>query len=348
VQILLTEFQNEVVMKEGRERVKIFTWHIHGSYLYYLSQGNFEIFIPVNDERSEGYIGYGSTFPFRQNVHEIDVKAVKDLTIDCILFQSPQTYLKDQYEIFSDAQRRLPKIYLEHDPPQGHPTNTSHVVRDPFTHIVHVTHFNQLMWDNNGIPSTVIDHGILPSSVNYSGELGRGLVIINNLKDRGRRLGLDIFLEARKHVPLDLIGMNTEELGGLGEVLHPRLPEFISRYRFLFNPIRYTSLGLAVLEAMMAGVPVVGMATTEMVTVFTNGVTGYVHTDLSYLISKMTLLLEDKVLAEQLGAEGKQLAMDRFNISRFIKNWDFLFRSLINETHERRRPEYDQHLQNQL
>jgi hypothetical protein len=325
-------------MRESGERIRIFTWHVHGSYLYYLSQGNFEIFIPVNDQKSEGYIGYGTTFPFGDNVHEIPVNNIRELTIDCILFQSPETYLKDQYEIFSDAQRQLPKIYLEHDPPQGHPTNTQHAVHDPSVHIVHVTQFNQLMWDNNSVPSTVIDHGITYSSVNYSGDIKRGLVIINNLKERGRRLGLDIFLEARKYVPLDLIGMNTEEVGGLGEVLHPRLPEFISRYRFLFNPIRYTSLGLAVLEAMMAGVPVVGMATTEMVTVITNGVTGYVHTDLRYLINKMTLLLEDKTLAGQLGAAGKQLALERFNIKRFIKDWDFLFRSLSGKPAETNTP----------
>ena len=99
-----------------------------------------------------------------------------------------------------------------------------------------------------------------------------------------------------------------------------------SRYRFFFNPIRYTSLGLAVLEAMMAGVPVVGMATTEMVTVFKNGVSGFIHTDLFYLVNKMRLLLEQKELAEQIGKEGKKIAMQRFNIKRFTDDWERLLR----------------------
>jgi len=40
--------------------------------------------------------------------------------------------------------------------------------------------------------------------------------------------------------------------------------------RFFFNPIRYTSLGLAVCEAMMVGMPIIGLATTEMATTVQN------------------------------------------------------------------------------
>src|SRR5690606_22183210 len=104
---------------------------------------------------------------------------------------------------------------------------------------------------------------IAPDSA-YTGKYEKGIVVINNLNERGRRLGLDIFLRAREHVPLDLIGMDTKKIGGLGEILHPQLSDFIKDYRFMFNPIRYTSLGLAVIEAMMVGLPVVGLATTEL------------------------------------------------------------------------------------
>jgi hypothetical protein len=315
--------------REERNPIKIFTWHIHGSYLYYLSQANVEIYVPVNKQKSEGYIGLGTTYPFRENVHEVPLEAVPDLSIDCILFQSPANYLNDQYTVLTEEQRSVPKVYLEHDPPQGHPTDTRHCVTDSSVTIVHVTHFNSMMWDNNGCPTYVIPHGIHIPAVRYNGKIPRGIVIINNLKDRGRRLGVDIFLEARKYVPLDLIGMNTQEVGGLGEVLHPQLPDFIAQYRFLFNPIRYTSLGLAVLESMMVGLPVVGMATTEMVTVIQNDVSGYIHTDLNYLIKKMDMLIADRELAERIGSAGKGIAMDRFNIRRFTNDWENLLRTII-------------------
>lgn len=316
-------------MEPKLRKLKIFTWHIHGSYLYYLSQGNFEIYVPTSEKKTEGYIGRGTTFPFGENVIEVPVGEVKELSLDCILFQTPTNYLKDQHEILSERQRQLPKVYLEHDPPQKVPTDTKHVVDDPDVTLVHVTHFNRLMWDSGRTPTHVIDHGVIAPSARYTGKLEKGIVVINNLNERGRRLGLDVFMEVRRHIPLDLIGMDTKKIGGLGEILHPDLPDFIKDYRFMFNPIRYTSLGLAVIEAMMVGLPVAGLATTEMVTVIRDGVSGVLHTDVSYLIKKMRELLGDKQLAAGLGKEGQRTALERFDIDRFTQDWYLLLSTAV-------------------
>ena len=317
-------------MEKHHRKIKIFTWHIHGSYLYYLSQGNFEIYIPTHEKKTEGYIGRGATFPFGKNVIEVPAAEVRELEIDCILFQTPQNFERDQYELLSESQRQLPRIYLEHDPPQKVPTDTRHVVNDPNCLVVHVTHFNRLMWDCGDVPTRVIDHGVIAPRATYTGKYDKGIVVINNLKERGRRLGLDVFLEVRKHIPLDLVGMDTKKIGGLGEILHPDLPGFIKDYRFMFNPIRYTSLGLAVIEAMMVGLPVAGFATTEMVTVIRNGHSGVLHTDVSQLIGGMKRMLEDPDHARQLGAEGKRIATERFGIQRFVSDWYQLLEEAIN------------------
>lgn len=310
--------------------LKIFTWHIHGSYLFYLSQCSVKIYIPVNPQKSEGYYGRGETFPFGNDVIEVPAEEVKHHEFDCILFQTNKNFLVDQYEILSEEQRNLPKIYLEHDPPWKHPTNTRHIIDDPRILLVHVTNFNRLMWDNNQTPTVVINHGVTAPAIEYTGELEKGIVVINNLPSRGRLLGLDIFLEAKKHVPLDLVGMGTGNLG-LGEVLHPNLPQFISKYRFFFNPIRYTSLGLAVCEALMLGIPVVGLATTEMATVIQNGFNGFCDTDLQKLIGHMKTLLENKKLAIEIGRQGKETAMQKFNIQRFTNEWHTAFEQVIQQ-----------------
>jgi len=321
-------------IQNKNQRVRIFTWHIHGSYLYYLTQANCEFYIPYKKDQTAGYAGKTKSFPWGDNVHEVPVEDVKKLDLDIILFQSnygsKNHFLEDQYKILSEKQRALPKIYLEHDPPRGHPTDTKHMVDDPNILLVHVTYFNKLMWDNNRTPTTVIEHGVMiPASIQYSGILDKGVVMINNLALRGRRLGADIFKRVQKEIPLDLIGMGSKEMGGIGEVSHDKLPQFLSRYRFFFNPIRYTSLGLAVCEAMMVGLPIVSLATTEMPAVITNDISGYIDTDINKLVVKMQFLLNNSKKAKELSKQASAIAKKRFNINRFTKEWENIFRSRV-------------------
>ncbi len=311
------------------KKLRIFTWQVHGNYLYYLSHVPHELYVPFTADRSGDYAGCFNGFPWPLTVRNIPREEVRSLDLDLILFQRASQYLHEQYDIFTPAQRALPRIYLEHDPPQDHPTNMRHPVDDPSLLLVHVTPYNRLMWDSGRTPTCVIDHGVtVPEAVQYTGELARGLVVVNNLKRRGRRLGLDVFEEVRKRVPLDLVGMGSEELGGLGEIGHEELPAFEARYRFLFNPIRYTSLGLAVCEAMLIGMPVVGIASTEMSTAVENNVSGFVDTDPGRLVERMQLLLADHALAKRLGAGARAAARRRFGITRFVADWNRAF-SLI-------------------
>ncbi|HOC19277.1 MAG TPA: hypothetical protein PKK95_13475, partial [Vicinamibacterales bacterium] len=231
--------------------MRVLTWHVHGSYLYYLAHAPHDFYVPVKEGRPEGYGGRADGFDWPANLHEVPADRVRDIEFDCVLFQSKRNYLVDQHEVLSGAQRRLPRVYLEHDPPREHPTDTRHVVDDPEVLLVHVTCFNELMWDAGRTPTRVIEHGVVvPDGLAYRGDLARGLVVVNGLASRGRRLGADVFERARREVPLDLAGIGSEGIGGLGEVGHAELPRLAVNYRFFFNPIRYTSLGLAVCEAM--------------------------------------------------------------------------------------------------
>lgn len=303
-----------------QKKLRVLTWHIHGNYLYYLTQAPFEFYLPKGE--GEGYGGRAPGFDWGSHVHDVPVSQVRGLDFDVIVFQHRKNYEIDQHEILSKAQRRLPKIYLEHDPPQEHPTNTRHWVDDPAMLVVHVTDFNRLMWNNNRTPTAVIDHGVIvPDNVTYTGELPKGIVVVNNIQKRGRRLGLDVFEQVRDRIPLDLVGMGTTELGGLGEVPHADLPAFAAKYRFFFNPIRYTSLGLSVCEAMMTGLPMLGLATTEMVTAVENGKTGYIETDVDKLIEHMRYLIEHPEHAKELSRSARHYASRRFHIRRFANDW---------------------------
>jgi hypothetical protein len=255
-------------------------------------------------------------------VHAVSHDEVARGSFDCVLYQHKTHYFDDRINALSEAQRNLPRIYLEHDPPQENPFEQRHWAQDQGLLLVHVTDFNRLMWDSGVTPATVIPHGVLvPAGVAYDGGLRKGIVVINHLRTRGRRLGADVFASARTRIPLDLVGMDAESAGGIGEIGNMELAAFCAPYRFFFNPIRWTSLGLAIVEAMMIGMPIVGLATTELASVIRNGCSGFVHNDIDELCRVMQTLLDDSGLAREWGAAAQRTARQRFHIDRFVDDW---------------------------
>lgn len=303
-------------------RLRILTWHVHGNYLYYLTQVPHDFYLVTDAARSTHHSGRSGTLPWGANVHEAPVEAIAGMDFDVVLFQSRDAWDDEQHRLLTPAQQRLPRIYLEHDPPQQHPTDTAHWVDDPAVMLVHVTHFNALMWNNGRSPTRVVEHGVKPlADAIWTGDQARGLVVVNNLDRRGRRLGLDVYREAAARVPLRLVGMGSERCGGDGEVANHALPAQMAAHRFFFNPIRYTSLGLAIIEAMMVGAPVVGLATTELVTVIRSGNNGIIDTRVETLIDAMQALIADPAEARRLGQAGQRTAQERFHIDRFVADW---------------------------
>ncbi len=311
-------------------RLKILTWHVHGSYLYYLVQAPHTFYLPVRPGKPEGYGGRSGSFPWPDNVVDVPFHEVKTLDVDLVLYQSPKNYLVDQYDILSPAQRELPRIYLEHNTPRPSPTDTHHPVDDPEVLLVHCTYFNALMWDNGRSPTMVVPHGVLvPRELRWNGELERGITVVNGLTRRGRLAGCDIFLLLRREIPLDLAGMGSERLGGLGDLPHQELHRIETRYRFFFNPIRYTSLPLAVVEAMALGLPVVALATTEVPCAVLNGVTGFVSNNLDELREGMRRLLADPGLAHRMSSQARAFAREHFGIERFVRDWEVAFANAL-------------------
>jgi glycosyltransferase involved in cell wall biosynthesis len=322
-------------MRDGSRRLRVLTWHVHGNYLWYLSQAPHDFYVPFRTGRLHPFGGRAGTFPWPDNLHELPAERVRRSEFDCVLFQSRRNYLVDQHEMLSPAQRRLPRIFLELDPPLEHPFAEQHLVNDPDVLLVHVSHWNALMWDPGATPTRVIEEGVIvPDDARYTGELARGITAVNHLRGRGRRRGADLFLLARERVPIDLVGMDAESLGGLGEIDPPRLAYTQSRYRFWFSPIRQTSLQLAILEAMMVGVPIVGFRTGELASVIEDGVNGVLGLTLDGLVDTMQRLIRDPAEARRLGEGARRTALERFSIDRFARDWD----AVLTDVAGRRRP----------
>jgi hypothetical protein len=312
------------------DRLKILIWHIHGSYLNALARIEHDWYLPVKAGRPEGYGGRGPSFDLPDWVQEVPVERVHDLDLDLIIYQTPTNLCEDGPELLGERQHRLPGIYLEHNVPRPDPYATRHPAADAGLLLVHVTHYNRLMWDNGPARTTVIEHSVaIDPAIQYGGSLPRGISVVNGMQKRPRITGLDLFEQARRLVPLDLAGMGTEELGGLGDIPYRDLHRRVAQYRYMFSPIRYTSLPLAVIEAMTIGMPVVALATTELPSVIENGVTGYVACDLDTLIHRMQELIDNPAKARWMGNNARAVARSRFNLDRFAHDWNAAFARAI-------------------
>ncbi len=305
------------------KRLRVLIWHIHGSYLNSLARVDHDWYLPVKPGKPEGYGGRGPTFDLPDNVYEIPAEQVRDFSYDVVVLQTPRNLHEDLPALLGPRQHEPALLYLEHNTPRPDAVNTRHPFADHDGLLVHVTAFNRLMWDNGDLATRVIGHSVaLDPAITYDGSLDKGIIVTNGMQGRPRITGLDIFERARVQVPLDVVGMKTEELGGLGDVPYRDLHRLTARYRFLFSPMRYTSLPLAVVEAMTIGMPVVALGTTALPDVIEHGVNGYIAQDPDLLIPHMQRLIADPGLARSLGARARETARLRFGMERFQAGWD--------------------------
>ncbi|MFL5931847.1 MAG: glycosyltransferase [Gaiellaceae bacterium] len=298
--------------------MRVFMWHVHGSYQTALVQGPHEFLLPVLPDRGPDGRGRAQTWEWPANAIEVTPEQAADEDVDVLVVQRPhELELAERW-----LGRRPPTIYLEHSSPQGRIAEMRHPAadRDDLT-VVHVTHFNALFWDTGSTDTRVLEHGVLDPGYRYTGELARAAVAINEPVRRGRVTGTDLLPRLNGDVPLDLFGMGADELGGIDDVPQARLHDELARRRVYLHPIRWTSLGLTLLEAMHLGMPVVALATTEVVEAVPPAA-GVVSNRVESLRRGLRELVHDPDRARECGLSARDAALDRYALDRFLADWD--------------------------
>jgi Glycosyl transferases group 1 len=306
--------------------MRIFIWHVHGSYLTSLLQGGHDYLLPVLPDRSPDGLGRARTWDWPANAVEVTPEAAREAEVDAVVLQRPHELegLAERWLGGRRPGRDVPAIYLEHSSPQGRIADMRHPAADRSDLVlVHVTHFNDLFWDAGATATRVIEHGIVDPGYRYTGELPRAAVVVNEPVRRGRVTGTDLLPRLDGDVPLDLFGMQVAELGGTEDLPQARLHEEMARRRVYLHPIRWTSLGLSLLEAMHLGMPVVALATTEVVEAVPAGA-GTVSTSVDALKDALRRYLRDPEEARAAGERARASAVDRYGLERFLADWDEL------------------------
>ena len=306
--------------------MRVFLWHVHGAYTNSLVQGGHEYLLPTLPGRGPDGLGRSQTFDWPSPVIEVTPDEAVGADVDVVILQRPHEleHLASQWLGGRRPGRDLPAVYLEHSLPQGRIADMRHPAagRDDLT-LVHVTHFNALFWDAGPTPTRVIEHGIVDPGYRYSGELPHAAVVVNEPVRRGRVTGTDLLPALNGRVPLDVFGMGTEELGGIGDVAPPRLWDELARRRAYLHPIRWTSLGFSLLEAMHLGMPVVALAATEVVEAVPPEA-GVVSTRVDVLAGALRRFVDEPEEARERGLAARAAALERYGLDRFLGDWDAL------------------------
>jgi hypothetical protein len=304
--------------------MRILLWHVHGAWTTAFVQGEHDYVVPVLPDRSADGVGIARTYRWpADRVTELPPAALRDEEFDAVVLQRPR-----ELDELAPAWlgrvpgRDIPALYVEHNAPQGRIAEMRHPAadRDDLT-LIHVTHFNSLFWDSGTTPVRVIEHGIVDPGERYSGELPRGAVVINEARRRARVTGTDLLDRFAAAAPLDVFGIDAASVGGVDDLPQDRLHTEMARRRVYVHPIRWTSLGLSLLEAMHLGMPVVALGTTEVHEAVPERA-GVVSTRVDVLAGALRRLIDDPDEAAERGRAARAGALRRYGLDRFLADWD--------------------------
>jgi glycosyltransferase involved in cell wall biosynthesis len=319
--------------------VRILLWHVHGSWTTSFVHGRHTYLLPVVPDRGPDGRGRAATWDWPASAVEVAPADLRHTDVDLVVLQRPAELDLAARWLGRRPGRDVPAVYVEHNTPGGAPTDTPHPLarRDDIT-LVHVTHFNALFWDSGRAPVRVVEHGIVDPGHRYSGELERAGVVVNEPVRRGRVTGTDLLPAFAAAAPLDVYGMKVAGLAGTLGVGTDRLrahddpPQHtmhaeLARRRVYVHPLRWTSLGFSLLEAMQLGMPVVALASTEA-TEAVPPEAGFVSTRLETLTEAVRAFIADPAAARQAGAAARKAALARYGLRRFLTDWDLLIQEV--------------------
>ncbi len=311
--------------------MRILAWHVHGSWMTAFVQGDHEYLVPVLPDRGPDGLGRARTYPWPDTVREVTPEELADTRVDAVVFQRPHEPELLRRWTGLTAGRDVPAVYVEHNTPRGDVAGWRHPLADQRdVPVVHVTPFNAAMWDNGDAPVRVVQHGIPDPGHRYTGELESLAVVCNEPVRRARVAGTDLTARVARHVPVHVYGMG---LAGLEDLvptglagsdedlpqaqLHRRMPQ----HRAYLHPYRWTSLGLALLEAMALGMPVLVLAATAAPEAVPAGA-GLVTADVDALADAAGKLVADPGLAREQGLIARRHVLEQFGLGRFLTDWD--------------------------
>jgi spore maturation protein CgeB/tetratricopeptide (TPR) repeat protein len=310
-------------------KLKILTFNWHEPYLCLLSRMNHEFLVVEPEIAPDHYRKWDQNMrPVPDNVRLISMKQawenLEQGEIDCIIAHN----VKDLIEVRDYS---LPKIMVFHnclttEIKLGNDKVNRKDYLQKITPLlegvtkVFISEMKRADWEMQG---EIILPGLDVSE--YGGYTGSEKVVLrvgNLLKERDLMMGYSFGEKVLKNHPLLTLGMNP----GIPESrISNGFDDLLNQFKNNRVYINTTADGfedgynLAMLEAMATGMPVV--TSQNKTSPVCDGINGFSSNDPDYLNRCIANLMQNPVLAKEMGENARKTVAEKFPINKFIQSW---------------------------
>ncbi|MEJ2576501.1 MAG: glycosyltransferase family 4 protein [Gammaproteobacteria bacterium] len=184
-----------------------------------------------------------------------------------------------------------------------------------------------------GIPATALLAGVMAQLIRRKGHRHLFAALPAVLRDHP---GLHVVVFGQG--PLRTALEREVALGGLAEHVHflgfrDDLPDLLGCLDLVVHPADMEGLGVSLLQAAAAGLPLIGTRAGGIPEVVRDGMSGLLIDpgDVEALAQAMRRLLAEPELRARLGAGGRRLVAERFDVEAMVSGNIAVYRGVLNE-----------------
>lgn len=301
-------------------KLNVIDWLVHGGHQYefFKSDCNFYCALPSGKAPNPKDLGR----PKNENVKYVDEREIRRKIFDIIIVRAgidSKRYYKYRYKKGSPLGVAVMQTYLPFKVPKW--------VR------CIVWNSKSVMDKHRGLFSGkkhfYIPHGFDPKEFDFLNlkRNGRAISASSLFKQRGDVLGFNEWLWVSKNLKkCDLLGHGNNRLKeSIGSFPLEKLVRTYNKYSVFLNTTTKSAMPRARAEALMCGTP--------LVTTNNFGINRYLRDGESCLfadtkgdmLKAVNKILSSNQMQQDLGAAGREAAIEHFNIKDYLDKWNYVF-----------------------